>query len=78
MTSDPKHTQAYVWTWLPGYTQPVVAGRLTPSGQQLILGAPELPCAKGCHWLNKIGDYIRGQFQYIGVYRTGLDDRSGQ
>jgi serine/threonine-protein kinase HipA len=33
MTS--KHTQAYVWVWLPDSTQPVVAGLITASGKQL-------------------------------------------
>jgi serine/threonine-protein kinase HipA len=28
MTSDHRHDEAYVWIWLPGETQPVVAGRL--------------------------------------------------
>lgn len=30
MTSEP--TEAYVWVWLPGATEPVVAGRLTARG----------------------------------------------
>jgi serine/threonine-protein kinase HipA len=34
--SDPEHTQSYVWIWLPGHTQPVVAGLLVASGQQLL------------------------------------------
>ncbi|MBP1299784.1 type II toxin-antitoxin system HipA family toxin [Bradyrhizobium elkanii] len=36
MTSEQKHTQAYVWVWLPDSTQPVVAGLLSASGNQLI------------------------------------------
>lgn len=36
MTSDPKYSDAYVWTWLPGQTQPVVAGLLTANGRQLL------------------------------------------
>jgi serine/threonine-protein kinase HipA len=28
MTSDSRHEEAYVWIWLPGESQPVVAGRL--------------------------------------------------
>src|SRR6201985_1861193 len=28
MTSDHQYEEAYVWIWLPGETQPVVAGRL--------------------------------------------------
>lgn len=36
MTSDSRHTQAYVWTWLPGTTEPVVAGILSATGEQLV------------------------------------------
>lgn len=28
MTSDPRHDEAYVWFWLPGKVEPVVAGRI--------------------------------------------------
>lgn len=28
MTSDRRHEEAYVWIWLPGATEPVVAGRI--------------------------------------------------
>lgn len=39
MTSKPRAvpapTQAYVWAWLPGSTEPVVAGLLTSAGGQL-------------------------------------------
>jgi len=28
MTSNPSNKEAYVWIWLPGETQPVVAGKL--------------------------------------------------
>ncbi|OOG24355.1 phosphatidylinositol kinase [Thioalkalivibrio denitrificans] len=60
MTSD--HREAYVWVWLPGATEPVVAGRLAASDGQLIfnygksylaradamaLYAPELPLQPG-------------------------------
>lgn len=34
MPSDPR--EAYVWTWLPGATAPVVAGRLAADGGQLL------------------------------------------
>lgn len=62
MTSEPKHTQAYVWVWLPHSTQPVVAGLLSTNGTQLIynygqsylrrndaisLYEPELPLQRG-------------------------------
>ena len=40
MTSDRRHMEepedAYVWIWLPGATEPVVAGRLARDGQRLI------------------------------------------
>ncbi len=38
MTSeiDSKYSEAYVWIWLPNATQPVVAGRLSTQGQQLV------------------------------------------
>ncbi len=54
--------EAYVWTWLPGETEPVVAGRLEPRGGELAfvyarsyrdrgnaisLYAPELPLQAG-------------------------------
>jgi serine/threonine-protein kinase HipA len=32
MTSEPQPQEAYVWVWLPGATDPVVAGRLEPVG----------------------------------------------
>jgi serine/threonine-protein kinase HipA len=67
MTSKPKPTQAaptqaYVWVWLPGSTDPVVAGLLTAVGQDLQftygrsyltrqgaipLYTPELPLQRG-------------------------------
>lgn len=36
MTSDSRYTQTYVWTWLPGATEPVVAGVLSATGEQLV------------------------------------------
>jgi len=36
MTSDAEYQEAFVWTWLPGETRPVVAGRLSLVGEQLI------------------------------------------
>jgi serine/threonine-protein kinase HipA len=35
MTSEKKPTEAFVWVWLPGETEPVVAGRLFASGDTL-------------------------------------------
>lgn len=36
MTSKTTYTEAYVWVWLPGETQPVVAGKLTTEGPDLL------------------------------------------
>lgn len=35
MLSKKSYTEAYVWTWLPGETEPVVAGKLTADGSRL-------------------------------------------
>jgi len=35
-TSEKKPTEAFVWIWLPGETEPVVAGRLFSVGEQLL------------------------------------------
>src|SRR5579864_6544564 len=62
MTSETTYKEAFVWTWLPGATEPVVAGRLAAVGDQLLfnygqsylaranaipLYAPELPLQRG-------------------------------
>lgn len=62
MTSDNHHDRAYVWVWLPGATQPVVAGVLNRDGNRFIfnygrsyldredaipLYEPELPLTRG-------------------------------
>lgn len=64
MTSDTDlgYSEAYVWVWLPHATQPVVAGRLSKQGQQMVfnygrsylarqdaiaLYEPELPLRSG-------------------------------
>lgn len=36
MSFDPQYSRAYVWTWLPGHTQPVVAGLLTSNDRRLL------------------------------------------
>jgi len=36
MTSNKEYTEAFVWIWLPSETEPVVAGKLTVEGSQLI------------------------------------------
>lgn len=35
MSSSPHYTQAFVWIWLPGEIEPVVAGKLSQEGQNL-------------------------------------------
>ena len=62
MNSDGPYSEAFVWVWLPGETGPVVAGKLTADGGQLVfnygksylarenaiaLYAPELPLQSG-------------------------------
>src|SRR5690606_25431760 len=62
MTSKGDATEAFVWVWLPGATQPVVAGRLDQDGARLLftygasyrrradaisLYEPELPLREG-------------------------------
>jgi serine/threonine-protein kinase HipA len=62
MTSDGRATEAYVWIWLPGETEPVVAGLLSEDGKLLAFNygrsylqranaipiyAPELPLQTG-------------------------------
>jgi serine/threonine-protein kinase HipA len=62
MTSKPHHDEAYVWIWLPGVTEPVVAGRVWRDGDRLIFNygrsyldradaipiyEPELPLKRG-------------------------------
>lgn len=62
MTSDNGYKEAFVWIWLPGETEPVVAGVLTQIGQKLhfnygrsyldrenaiAIYKPELPLQKG-------------------------------
>lgn len=62
MTSRADASEAFVWNWLPGATEPVVAGRLDQDGERLLFtyGAsyrrrknaislydPELPLQEG-------------------------------
>lgn len=63
MTSDTRYKEAFVWIWLPGETEPVVAGRLEADGNKLLFNygksylqrtenaipiyAPELPLRSG-------------------------------
>ena len=36
MTSNDSKNEAFVWIWLPGETEPVVVGKLTVEGEQLL------------------------------------------
>lgn len=36
MTSNSRQREAYVWIWLPGESEPVVAGKLTAEGEDLV------------------------------------------
>ncbi len=36
MTFDARPTEAFVWIWLPGETEPVVAGRLAATDDRLM------------------------------------------
>jgi serine/threonine-protein kinase HipA len=36
MTSKPDDNEIFVWIWLPGQTEPVVAGKLTKAGQRVL------------------------------------------
>lgn len=62
MRSEGSHTEVFVWVWLPGAVEPVVAGRLTAEGSRLLfhygqrylarddaiaLYEPELPLRSG-------------------------------
>ena len=62
MTSDPRRDEAYAWIWLPGATEPCVAGRISRAGERLVFNygksylehpqaipiyLPELPLGRG-------------------------------
>ena len=82
MTSE----ELYVWTWLPGHTEPVVAGRVEQEGplvtfiyglsyrmrpDSITLYAPELPVRPG------IQEPLAG-LNIAGVLRDGSPDRWGR
>lgn len=65
MISNPHPKEVFVWIWLTGATEPVVAGRLHKSGRQYIFNygrsyldlkyaipiyLPELPLVAGAHY----------------------------
>jgi len=49
MTSKQDYKEAFVWMWLPEETQPIVAGRLAPDGDNLVInyGKSYLESVKG-------------------------------
>ena len=47
MISDERYTEAFVWIWLPGETEPVVAGRLTTEDERLIFNYGKSYLARG-------------------------------
>lgn len=84
MTSEP--TKAYVWTWLPGSTQPVVAGLVEANGNRydfiygrsyldrpnaISLYEPELPLRSG--WIRPLGG-----LRIAGCLRDSGPDSWGQ
>ncbi len=59
MTSRANTSEAFVWNWLPGATEPVVAGRLDQDGERLLfttapaIGAVRTPfpsMSRNCHF----------------------------
>ena len=86
MTSDNGYNEAFVWTWLPEATDPVVAGKLSRSGDRLLfnygksylqrvnaiaLYAPELPLISGNISLTQ-------GLKMPGVIRDGSPDAWGR
>ena len=61
-TSDKKPTEAFVWTWLPGATTPVVAGRLYADGNRLLFN---------------YGQSYLGRNNAIALYKPELPLQSG-
>jgi serine/threonine-protein kinase HipA len=62
MTSEAGYREAYVWVWLPGETEPVVAGRLAAAGDQLLFN---------------YGRSYLGRGNAISLYEPELPLRSG-
>ncbi|PYE43619.1 hypothetical protein C8J38_1244 [Rhizobium sp. PP-WC-2G-219] len=50
MTSKADATEAFVWTWLPGATEPVVAGRLDQDGARTLYLWRQLPQPQERHF----------------------------
>ena len=62
MTSRANATEAFVWIWLPGGTDPVVAGRLVQDGERLLF---------------TYGASYRGREQAIPIYEPELPLKEG-
>jgi serine/threonine-protein kinase HipA len=63
MSSKPPYTQAFVWIWLPGETEPVVAGKLGLEGN---------------HLLFNYGQSYLARANAIAIYDTELPLRQGE
>ena len=66
MTSEQQNKEAFVWIWLPGETQPVVAGKLEADNGTISFNY-------GKSYLNRIGD----KNPAIGIYEPELPLRAG-
>ena len=82
MTSEPR--QAFVWVWLPGAEDPVVAGRLDIAGEivtftygqsylaredRIALYLPELPLGRGP--ISPLAGEVAGCYRRCGPGRVG-------
>ena len=47
MTSSQEYKEAFVWVWLPDKTNPVVAGKLTAEGEQIVFNYGQSYLARG-------------------------------
>ena len=47
MTSNREYSEAFVWVWLPDEAKPVVAGKLTSEGEQLVFNYGQSYLARG-------------------------------
>jgi serine/threonine-protein kinase HipA len=66
MTSKREYTEAFVWIWLPGETEPVVAGKIEADGDRLFFNY-------GKSYLARINDTPRA----IPIYEPELPLKSG-
>lgn len=68
MTSNTKYKEAYVWTFLPNETKPVVAGKLEADGDKLLFNY-------GKSYLERIGDTANPA---ISIYEEELPLKEGE